>query len=69
MMRTLYKTLSAIPGRTAFIQRAETVGLSCERCAALIVDIAGFSDVSTSMSLVSGDRLLLQIANRLSSHL
>ena len=66
-MRTLYKTLSAIPGRTAFIQRAETVGLSCERCAALIVDIAGFSDVSTSMSLESGDRLLLQIANRLSS--
>ncbi|MBD3584931.1 EAL domain-containing protein [Salinimonas sp. HHU 13199] len=66
-MRTLFKSLAAIPDRTAFIQRAEAVGLSCDRCAALIVDVAGFSDVSTSMSLASGDRLLLQIANRLSS--
>lgn len=66
-MRTLFKSLTAIPDRTAFIQRAETVGLSCERCAALIVDVAGFSDVSTTMSLATGDRLLLQIANRLSS--
>ncbi|MCC2616002.1 bifunctional diguanylate cyclase/phosphodiesterase [Aestuariibacter halophilus] len=60
-----HRTLVTIPNRYAFVDRIDGYLQRNRRASLLLIDVVRFSDVSTSFGHEVGDRILLEIANRI----
>ncbi len=60
-----HKSLNTIPNRYAFLDEIEQLLRDDSRQHLFLVDVVRFSDVSSSFGYDFGDRILLEIANRL----
>ncbi|MGJ8681399.1 putative bifunctional diguanylate cyclase/phosphodiesterase [Paraglaciecola sp.] len=64
-MQKSHKSLTTIPNRYAFLDEIEQLLLDDSRQSLFLVDVVRFSDVSSSFGYEFGDRILLEIANRI----
>ncbi len=64
MSRT-HQSLATIPNRYAFIDSVSRCASQHNSLSIMLIDVVRFSDVTTSLGIQVGDRLLLDIANRI----
>jgi diguanylate cyclase (GGDEF)-like protein len=60
-----HKSLMTIPNRYAFLSEIEHLLNTNTAQSLLLIDVVRFSDVSTSLGYEYGDKVLLEIANRI----
>jgi diguanylate cyclase (GGDEF)-like protein len=61
----LHKSLKTIPNRYAFLGQIETLVSIDTKQSLLLIDVVRFSDVSATFGYDYGDKILLEIANRI----
>ncbi|WP_137167359.1 putative bifunctional diguanylate cyclase/phosphodiesterase [Salinimonas lutimaris] len=64
-MHGMHQTLATIPNRYVFINQVEQFAVRHSHFSLMLVDVVRFSDVTTSLGICTGDKVLLQIANRI----
>lgn len=64
-MGEFHSSLATIPNRFAFIDRIDESVQKNNNLSIILIDVVRFSDVSSSLGYEVGDRILLEIANRI----
>ena len=64
-MKKTHDSLSTLPNRFAFLDKIDQLLTSNPNQSLLLIDVVRFSDVSSSFGYEFGDRVLLEIANRI----
>ncbi|AWL12125.1 Diguanylate cyclase VdcA [Saliniradius amylolyticus] len=64
-MNFIYRSLSTIPNRYAFLDRIDKLVAENEQVSLLLIDVVRFSDVSSSYGYEVGDAILAQVAFRI----
>lgn len=64
-MITEHKSLATIPNRYAFLEHIRQNVVQNPNLSLILIDVVRFSDVSTTLGYETGDRILTDIANRL----
>lgn len=64
-MKVLHDSLITIPNRYAFLDKIEQLLEVEPKQSLFLIDVVRFSDVSTSFGYAYGDKVLLEIANRI----